>query len=72
MPTITEKMVDALKTILASNLRLNSRELAAIGRLSDRFAHDLLNGKWPVPRDIYDHFLDIQEDLNGITNAMGG
>jgi hypothetical protein len=38
-------MVDALKTILASNLRLNSRELAAIGRFSDRFAHDLLNGK---------------------------
>ena len=65
-------MIDALKAILASNLRLSSCELAAIGGFYDRFVHDLLNGKWPVPRDIYDHFLDTQEDLNGITNAMGG
>ena len=65
-------MIDALKAILASNLRLSSRELAAIGGFYDRFVHDLLNGKWPVPRDIYDHFLDNQADLNGITNAIGG
>ena len=65
-------MIDALKAILASNLRLSSCELAAIGGFYDRFVHDLLNGKWPVPRDIYDHFLDNQEDLNGITNAIGG
>ena len=65
-------MIDALKAILASNLRLSSRELAAIGGFYDRFVHDLLNGKWPVPRVIYDHFLDNQEDLNGITNAIGG
>ena len=58
--------------MLASNLRLNSRELAAIGEFYDRFAHDLLNGKWPEPRNIYEQFLDIQEDLNGITDAMGG
>ena len=65
-------MIDALKAILASNLGLSSCELAAIGGVYDCFAHDLLNGKWPVPRDIYDHFLDTQEDLNGITDAIGG
>lgn len=38
-------MIDAFKVMLASNLRLNSRELAAIGEFYDRFVHDLLNGK---------------------------
>ena len=65
-------MIDALKSILASNLRLSSAELAAIGGFYDCFAYDLLNGKWPVARDIYDHVLDTQEDLNGITDTIGG
>ena len=38
-------MIDALKAILASNLRLSSCELAAIGGFYDRFVHDLSNGK---------------------------
>lgn len=63
-------MRDALYATLAHNLGLSSRELAEVGGFSDRFARDLLAGKRPVPKDVQDALLLIQDDIDVLTDSL--
>jgi hypothetical protein len=61
---------DALFATLAHNLGLSSRELAEIGGFSDRFARDLLAGRRPFPEDVRAALLDIQDDIDVLTDSI--
>ena len=63
-------MIDAKYATLAHNLGLSSRELAEIGGFSDRFARDLLAGRRPFPADVQEALLDIQDDVDVLTDAL--
>ena len=63
-------MRNALPAVLAANLGLSSRELAEVGGFSDRFARDLLKGARPFPKDVYDALIDIQDDIDVITDSI--
>lgn len=63
-------MRDALYATLANNLGLSSRELAEIGGFSDRFARDLLAGRKPFPADVQQALLDIQDDIDVLTDSI--
>jgi hypothetical protein len=63
-------MRDALYATLAHNLGLSSREVAEIGGFSDRFARDLLAGRRPFPHDVAQALLDIQDDIDVLTDAI--
>lgn len=63
-------MRDALYATLSHNLGLSSRELAEIGGFSERFARDLLAGRRPFPRDVQQALLDIQDDVDVLTDSI--
>ena len=63
-------MRNALPAVLAANLGLSSRELAEVGGFSDRFARDLLKGARPFPKDVYEALLDIQDDIDVMTDSI--
>jgi len=63
-------MRDALCATLANNLGLSSRELAEIGGFSERFARDLLAGRRPFPADVQQALLDIQDDIDVLTDSI--
>lgn len=64
------KVTNALYPTLAHNLGLTSRELAEIGGFSERFARDLLAGRKPFPKDIQKNLLDIQDDIDTLTDQL--
>ncbi|ANT39928.1 hypothetical protein RGUI_4117 [Rhodovulum sp. P5] len=61
---------DALYATLAHTLGLSSRDLSEIGGFSDRFARDLLAGRRPVPADVRQALLDIQDDIDALTDSI--
>ena len=61
---------DAASATLAHNLGLSSREIAEIGGFSDRFARDLLAGRRPFPADVASALLDIQDDIDLLTDEL--
>ena len=63
-------MRDALNATLAHNLGLSAREVAEIGGFSDRFARDLMAGRRPFPHDVAEALLDIQDDIDVLTDAI--
>lgn len=63
-------MTDALYATLTHNLGLSSRELAEIGGFSDRFARDLIAGRRPYPADVQEALLDIQDDIDVLTDLI--
>ncbi|MCT4557365.1 MAG: hypothetical protein N4A61_04820 [Pelagimonas sp.] len=63
-------MRNALNATIAHNLGLSSRELAEIGGFTDRFARDLLAGRRPFPADVARALLDIQDDIDVLTDSI--
>ena len=62
--------MNALYGALAASLGLSSRELAEIGGFSDRFARDLLAGRRPFPADVQEALLDLQDDIDVMTDSI--
>lgn len=62
--------IDALPATLTANLGLSARDLAEIGGFSDRFARDLLAGRRPFPADVFEALMDIQDDIDAMTDAL--
>ena len=61
---------DALYATLTANLGLSARDLAEIGGFSDRFARDLLAGRRPFPADVREALLDVQDDIDVMTDEI--
>ncbi|ARE40923.1 hypothetical protein RGUI_2782 [Rhodovulum sp. P5] len=61
---------DALYATLTRSLGLSSQELAEIGGFTERFARDLLAGRRPVPADVGQALLDIQDDIDVLTDSI--
>lgn len=62
--------VDAANAVRCSYLGLTARDLAEIGRFSERFARDLLAGRRPFPKDVQDTLRVLFEDLAKIRQVM--
>lgn len=61
---------NALYATLAHSMGLSSKELAEIGGFSERFARDLLAGRRPFPADVQMALLDIQDDVDVLTDII--
>jgi hypothetical protein len=62
---------NALYASLTRTLGLSARDLADLGGYkSDRYPRDLLKGLRPFPQDIQNALLDIQEDVEVITDTL--
>jgi len=65
MPT-----VDAAFAVLCSYLGLTARDLAEIGKFSERFARDLLAGRRSFPKDVQQALLDLRGLVPKIHEAL--
>ncbi len=64
-------MINAYPAVLARSLGLSTNDLAEIGGWkSPRFARDIYAGKVNMPADVLESVLDIQDDVDVITDSL--